>query len=542
MTSSPRRPSTSGIKVRSSSTAKRNFTLVAAATFVALYIGRNYDIFRRTDNWLVRSTSLEVDELFGVIAVLVVGLTWAIQRLLRDKLEAGLRQAAEREIRSLAYQDTLTGLSNRRQFEDALKMAGETAPRLGACHALFLLDLNSFKHVNDTAGHAAGDQLLIQVAARFSAALREGDLLARLGGDEFGVLGTHLNGPEAATSLGLRLIEQLEQPIRVNGRDHKVGVSIGIALCPLNGVSAEHLLRRADIALYRAKEEGRSTLCFFEAEMDARIRERDILEQELRVAVATHAIRPIYQPLVDLATGRIRAFEALARWTSPTLGPIEPGRFIPIAEAVDLIGPLTESLLRCACMDALGWPEDVRLAFNLSPTILNDERVVGRILGILAAAGFPPSRLELEITESALVRNMASAQKILGALRQSGMRIALDDFGTGYSSLYHLRNFKVDTIKIDRSFIEWLVSDRDSKEIVQALIGLGAGLGLEVTAEGVESEEQRKILLGYGCDQAQGYLYSRGLSALESVLFLRHGQVDRIEDTAQLPNPQARRD
>ncbi len=319
-------------------------------------------------------------------------------------------------------------------------------------------------------------------------------------------------------------MDQLKDPIVTGSNRHMVGAAIGIALTPQDGVSKQEVMRKADIALYRAKGQGHLAMRFFEEEMDASIRERDFLERELRDAIAARSLRPFYQPLVDLKTGQITGFEALARWTHPTLGEIEPNRFIPIADDCGLIGELTDLLLRQACSDAAQWPAPLLLSFNISPVQLRDRTLGLKLMRILADTGLPPQRLEIEITESALVQDMEAAQAILGSLRDAGVRIALDDFGTGYSSLYHLRNFKLDKIKIDRSFVEAMTYDRDSAAIVHALIGLGSGLSLAVTAEGVEDAQQQKMLIEQGCQQAQGFLFSRAVPADEVADLLRSNQ------------------
>jgi diguanylate cyclase (GGDEF)-like protein len=493
---------------------------VAAATLLVLYLGLTTNIFSDAAGRAQKSETLELDELLLVCAMLAIGLIWAFGRLLRERREMARRSAAEREIRTLAFHDALTGLPNRRQFDDAIKAAAAAPPRTGASHAVLMLDLNGFKKVNDVFGHAVGDEVLIHVGGRLSKAVRAGDMVARLGGDEFAVLATHIGGPEAATGLALRIIGELQPPIIAGGRDQVIGAAIGIALTPEDGSDPAELLRKADIALYRAKGQGRSAMRFFEEEMDAHVRERDHLEREMRSAIGAGAITPFYQPLVDLKTGRIQEFEALARWTHPDLGEISPDRFIPIAEDCGLIAPLTDLLLARACADAATWPTDVQLAFNVSPVLLRDPGFGLRVMSLLGRTGLPPQRLELEITESALVRDLEIVKVVLGALRDAGVRIALDDFGTGYSSLYHLRNFKLDKIKIDRSFVETMTTDKDSAAIVHALIGLGAGLGLEVTAEGVETEAQRKLLSEQGCEQGQGFLYSEAVNSDDALALL----------------------
>jgi diguanylate cyclase (GGDEF)-like protein len=486
---------------------------VAAVVTVVGYLAVAANIFTDAPHQTQKAETLELDEILLVCAVLLGGLIWSYGRLRRERRETARRGAAEREIRTLAFHDPLTGLPNRRQFGEALKAAAAAPPRAGGGHGVIMLDLNAFKRINDVFGHGIGDEVLILVGGRLSRAVRDGDLVARLGGDEFAILATQLSGPEAATSLALRIIDELQAPITVNGREHAVGAAIGIALTPQDGTEPAELMRKADIALYRAKGQGRSAMRFFESEMDASVRERDHIERELRRALAEGEIEPHYQPLVDLKSGRVREFEALARWTHPQLGSISPTRFIPIAEDCGLIAPLTDALLTRACTDAAAWPSDILLAFNISPVLLHDPGFSLRLMAVLGRTGFPPQRLELEITESALVRDLDAAQTVLGALRDAGVRIALDDFGTGYSSLYHLRNFKLDKIKIDRSFIDTMTTDNDSAAIVRALVGLGAGLGLDVTAEGVETEEQRQLLSGQGCSQAQGFLYSEAVDA-----------------------------
>jgi diguanylate cyclase (GGDEF)-like protein len=498
-----------------------DLVIVAAATLFVLYLGLKFDIFANAPGQTPAAETLEFDELIAVIAVLLVGLIWAVRRLLRERREVARRIAAEHEIRTLAFHDALTGLPNRRQFNDALKVAVAAPPRAGASHGVLMLDLNGFKRINDVYGHAAGDELLIHVGARISSAVREGDMVARLGGDEFAVLATHLSGPEAATSLARRIIEELEPAIQAAGGEHVIASAIGIALTPQDGSSPAELLRKADIALYRAKAQGSSAMRFFEPQMDAHVRERDRLERALRASIEAGQVLTFYQPLVDLKTGKVRAFEALARWTHPELGEIDAERFISIAEDTGQIASLTDVLLKHACSDAGAWPPEVVLAFNISPVLLRDSGLARRILEELESSGLAAERLELEITESALVRDMDAAKAVLGELREAGVRIALDDFGTGYSSLYHLRNFKLDTIKIDRSFVAAMATDRDSDTIVRALVGLGLGLGLEVIAEGVESEQQRSMLIEHGCDQAQGFLYGGAISATAVLSLLR---------------------
>lgn len=490
---------------------------IILVTCLLVYYCFEYEVFEAFTQDDAKGKSIDLNEML-LISSVVFGcmVVFTIRRLHEQKRETRRRIAAEQEVRALAYHDALTGLPNRRSFDDALLAAVNSPPRAGGCHAVLLLDLNGFKRVNDVFGHAVGDEVLIRVAGHLNACLREDDLVARLGGDEFAILSKHLSGPEAATSIALRVIDCLASPVTTGDARHLIGVGIGIALAPQDGASPAEVLRKADIALYRAKSRGYSDLCFFEEEMDVHVRERHRVEQDLLVALDEGRLQAFYQPLVELKSKQIRGFEALARWNHPFLEELPPDRFIPIAEESGLIGRLTDQLLEQACIDAAAWPGDVVLAFNVSPALLHDTEFPMRVLAILARSGLAAWRLELEITESAMVKDLKAAQESLGVLREAGVKIALDDFGTGYSSLYHLRNFKVDRLKIDRSFIESMSTDKDSAAIVRALVGLGAGLGLEVTAEGVETGEQARLLEEQGCAQVQGFLFSEAVSSLEA--------------------------
>jgi diguanylate cyclase (GGDEF)-like protein len=500
-------------------------SMVIAVLLLVAYLAFEVDVFENAANLTRQEQAIELDEGLALGALFSIGmLVFAARRNREQRREMKRRIAAEREARTLALHDALTGLPNRRNFDSALKMAIESMPGAGACHAVFLLDLNGFKKINDVHGHGAGDEVLVHVGGRLSKAMRDGDMVARFGGDEFAVLAHHLSGAEDATTIALRILEAFKEPIATGLSHHRIGAGVGIALIPQDSETAVDVLRKADIALYRAKATRTSTLCFFEQEMDAHVQERDFLENELRSAIGTSALRPFYQPVQDLKTNKIVGFEALGRWTHAKAGEISPERFIPIAEECGLINELSDCLFREACRDARAWPDDVTLSFNISPAQLRDRTLGLRVLAILGQTGLSPHRLELEITESALVRDMEAAQETLGALRQSGIRIALDDFGTGYSSLYHLRNFKLDKIKIDRSFIARMSADRESQAIVRALVGLGTGLCLTVTAEGVENEGQQQQLIAEGCQQAQGFHFSEALPQDEAMALLRDDQ------------------
>jgi diguanylate cyclase (GGDEF)-like protein len=495
-------------------TSLKDISILVAVFLVGLYLTFEYDIFKNSDGVAVHARTIELDEALLLGGIMALGLlAFSVRRYIEQRRETTLRVEAEQHVRTLAFQDALTGLANRRQFDDALKAATEALPREGAVHALILLDLNDFKQVNDIYGHGVGDQVLTIVAQRLSGVMRDGDLAARLGGDEFAILARHLVGPEAATSVALRVIEAFKEPIVTGPLKHQIGAALGISLVPSDAVAPEPALRKADLALYRAKEERRSALRFFEEDMDKRVQERQWLVQELRAAVAKGSICAYFQPSVHLDTKRIVSFEAVPRWVHPSFGEIMPDRFIPIAEESGLIHELSDQIFRQACTAAAQWPSDVGLSIDVLSSQLKDNKLKTRILNILSETGLPPERLEIEITESTLVGNLEAAQDILGGLRQAGVRIALDNFGTGYSSLYHLRNFKMDKIKIDRSFIRGMLTEQEDAGIVRALVGLAHGLGVTIAAEGIENSAQQASLIRTGCEQGQGHFYSNPVSA-----------------------------
>jgi diguanylate cyclase (GGDEF)-like protein len=491
----------------------QELSAVAAVTLVTGYLLFEVDVFSTEGQGTLRHQEIELDEVLIFGGVLTLGLlVFAVRRLHEQQQEMRRRAAAERSARELALRDALTGLPNRRRFDDALKAAVGSPPGADAVHAVMMLDLNGFKEINDVYGHAAGDEALCVVGRRLATAVRDGDMVARFGGDEFAVLALHLAGAEAATGIALRMLEALGRPIVIAGVSHDVGAGIGICMMPRQGADAEEVLRRADVALYRAKAEETSALRFFDEEMDRHIRERDELQRELRAAIDAGAIRPLFQPLVDLRTKEVVAFEALPHWEREGAA-VPPERFMSIAEDCGLIHELTERLLRTACRAALEWPAGVILSFNVSPLLVRDRMIGLRVLAVLAKTGLPPHRLEIEIPESALVRDMEAAQAVLGALKECGVRLALDEFGTGYSSLYHLQNFKLDRVKLDRSFVESLGPGGEGADVVGALIGLGRGLGLTVTAEGIQEDRQESALLAKGCSEGQGGLFGAAVPA-----------------------------
>ncbi|TGX40884.1 EAL domain-containing protein [Sphingomonas naasensis] len=452
-----------------------------------------------------------------LVALAVIGamLFWLLRRNLRVRLELETSRA---QAQHLAFHDALTGLPNRALFNDRLDHALARARR-GAGATLLLLDLDRFKHVNDTFGHQAGDALIREFGSRLTALLREQDTVARLGGDEFAVLLPGLADAAAVDRLCARILTAVHAPFEVLGNQAFVGVSIGVVRAPEAGTDRVDLMRKADIALYSAKGEGRDCHRHFDVTMDATVRLRGAIEEDLRAALATgEGLALHYQPLVG-GDGTMVGVEALMRWTHPEYGPLPPAQVIPIAEETGLIVPLGEWALREACAAAARWPE-LFVAINLSPVQFRTQGFAERALAIIRESGVRPEQLELEVTESVLIDDDALVSAGLAKLRAAGLRIALDDFGTGYSSLSYLRKFEVDKIKIDRSFVQHLGHTVDSAAIIHAVVTLGHAMGLTVTAEGVETGDQQRFLALAGCNQMQGYLFSRPVPA-DAVAALR---------------------
>jgi len=432
--------------------------------------------------------------------------------LLRDGVAE--RSRMSERLRWLANFDGLTGLPNRALLGDRLELAFAAAKRDGSGLAVLALDLDFFKEVNDTLGHAAGDEVLRVVAARLRGCLRATDTLARTGGDEFVLVAPELDRPELLAAFAQRLLAAMEEPVPVAGDHRTLGLSIGAAIMEAGRFDdrPQTLLQDADLALYQAKAEGRSCLRIFEPAMDERLRTRRALVADLRNAVADRELVILFQPQVAAATGRITGAEALLRWHHPTRGLIAPDVFIPLAEETGLIVPIGAWVLEEACHVARGWG-DLRLAVNVSAIQVRQASFVATVEGALARSGLPPERLELEITEAAMLANSAETMGILSRLRSLGVRLAMDDFGTGYSSLATLQRFRFDKIKVDRSFIRHLAHDTKAVALLRAVIALGSALDVRINAEGVEDEEQLQLLRAEGCDEAQGFLFGRPMSA-----------------------------
>ncbi|MCJ2020462.1 EAL domain-containing protein [Methylobacterium sp. E-065] len=419
------------------------------------------------------------------------------------------RKRDEARIRHLALHDALTDLPNRYLLEQRLAHALDAAAQDGSGVAVVYLDLDRFKPVNDLHGHAVGDALLVQVAKRMLGELRPTDTLARVGGDEFVAVLAGTRAPEHAAEISDRLVGGLVRPFAIEGQCVEIGASAGVALYPGDGGTAETLLRAADTALYRVKDDGRGAVRFFEASMDTQLQARRQMEYELGLAIARDELRLFYQPIVNGATGEIETFEALIRWQHPERGFVSPAEFIPLAEQSGLIAQIGAWVIDTACAAAASWPRPWRVSVNVSPQQFRQSDVPAIVVRALARHGLVAARLVIEITESVFIQDATKAVEVLTRLRGLGVRLALDDFGTGYSSLSYLQQFRFDKIKIDQSFVRKIEQSADTLTIVRAIANLGHNLGLQVTVEGVETAEQLAILRQLGCDQMQGYLFAK---------------------------------
>jgi diguanylate cyclase (GGDEF)-like protein len=486
---------------------------IAAGSFVALAL-----LARRIVSPLLSMTHVierlaERDFAVSIPAVTrsdeIGGLATALEALRQSAIAA---DHAEARISHMARHDPLTGLANRVLLQEHLERAVMLTGRGNNCAAL-CIDLDRFKAVNDTFGHPTGDKLLQAVAERLLACARETDVVVRLGGDEFAVLIGELEEPGGAAVLAQRIIRVLCEPFNLDGQTVGIGASVGIALAPQDARTAVGLLKSADTALYRAKIDGRGLFRYFEPDMDTRLQARFEMERDLRQAIDDKRLELVYQPLYTVEKNELCAFEALLRWRHPRHGLIAPGEFIPLAEETGLIVPIGRWVLRRACAEAANWPDNVKLAVNLSAVQFRSKQLVATVSDALADAGLPAARLELEITESLLLQHGAETLATLHALRALGASISMDDFGTGYSSLSYLRSFPFDKIKIDQSFVRDLGEDEESRAIVRAVIGLGRSLGMATTAEGVETQAQLAELRREGCTQVQGFLLGRPVSA-----------------------------
>jgi diguanylate cyclase (GGDEF)-like protein len=436
------------------------------------------------------------------------------------------QRRSEVKIEYMAHHDSLTGLANRVLLNERLEHAIGRISREEMV-AVHHLDLDQFKAVNDTFGHPVGDKLLKIVADRLRGLVRETDTIARMGGDEFAIVQPFIADPAEATALAQRIIKLMSEPYDIDGHRAIIGASIGIAVGPGDGSSADKLLRNADLALYRAKGDGRGTFRFFEPAMDLQMQTRRIMEQDLRKALPAGEFELYYQPVVNLANGEISGFEALIRWNHPERGIVSPAAFIPLAEEIGFIVPMGEWVIRQACATAARWPAHLRVAVNISAVQFRNPGLMQVIVGALAAAGLDPTRLEIEITETVLLHSKEATLAVLHQLRALGIRIAMDDFGTGYSSLTYLQCFPFDKIKIDRSFVKDITENSGSLNIVRAVAALASGMGMTATAEGVETREQLDQIASEGCTEMQGFLFSQPLPAHEIERLFLSGQETR---------------
>ncbi len=447
------------------------------------------------------------------------------------------RRRAEARIRHLARYDELTELPNRVNFRDEIEHLLKLPLEAGRLSALLFVDLDQFKQVNDTLGHPCGDELLCAVADRLRQMLRPEDFVARFGGDEFVVFLRDIHGGEDAAGLARRIVDRLSEPYKIGNHLVEIGASVGIAITS-PGISADTLLKNADMALYRAKADGRGTYCFFREEMAQTVEARRVLELDLRKALSNEEFELFYQPLINLKSGKITTCEALLRWNHPSRGTVSPADIIPVAEDMGLIVDLGHWILRKACMECMKWPDGVSVAVNFSPQQFHQRDVLNEVRYALELSGLPAHRLEIEITESSLLHNTQLTHDVLTQLRNLGVRISLDDFGTGYSSLSYLHNFPLQKVKIDRSFLEGIDSDRPLT-LLRGVARLSADLGMAVVIEGIETNEQLELISADGTvTEAQGYLFSRPVPAgqMRRLLNASHGRRSPGESLIVLPS------
>jgi diguanylate cyclase (GGDEF)-like protein len=459
---------------------------------------------------------VEIASMTGAIAIAIIGaiiLWWRFNAGLIESEDA--RVEAENKIKRLAMHDVLTGLANRMWFRQALQEAMERAAAQETKLAVLMIDLDRFKPVNDRYGHLVGDLVLKEVAQRLRKVGRAGELRGRFGGDEFVAIVEYDSDDAIPRNVGERLVKSLAEPMYLQGLTVEIGGSVGIAIYPSDATNSEELVGKADMALYRAKSDGRGAVRSFDSAMGSDLRARVELESELGQAIKSRAIVPYYQPIINLSTGRLEGLEVLARWHHETKGLIMPDTFIKLAEKTGLANELTLSVLQKACLDTRSLPGNLTLAINVAPRQLTDEQLAHKVLAVVSKTKFQPSRLEVELTEAALVNDLAGAREAILALKKLGIQVVLDDFGTGYSSLGHLSDLPFDKIKIDRSFIKGFHEGRQANNTVRAIIGLGVSLGIPTIAEGIESERDAAALKALGCTMAQGYLYSKPVPAAD---------------------------
>lgn len=476
-----------------------------------------------------------------VVATLAMLLTISVGFVMWRRLSTGLNASrgslldAEVRVQRLAASDMLTGLDNRAALHDSMQTRLTRAKELNQHLAVLMVDLDRFKPVNDRNGHMVGDLVLKEVARRLGKCLRQSDLRARYGGDEFVVVIDETEGVRTAKVAAERIIQMLSEPMYFGDLTVNVGASVGIARFPSDAGSDDELMRKADSALYRAKKSGQGGICLYDPQLDEAMSERAALEQELREGIAVGELVPFYQPIVNLKTRQVMSLELLCRWKHPARGLLTPDKFISLAEDSGLIGPLTMSLLNQACRDMVTFPAHWRLSFNVAPEQIQDESLVPQLLTVLRENGVSPHRLDVELTETALVNDTARARDVILSLKRSGMTVTLDDFGTGYSSLSYLAEMTFDKIKIDRSFVRTLRDRPQSAKIVDAILGLSRSLGVDTVAEGVETEDDAMLLQKLGCKNGQGYLFGRPVRAQDLKNRIAVAQDSVFMDEKEIP-------
>jgi diguanylate cyclase (GGDEF)-like protein len=471
---------------------------------------RNLDWVSKRSVWIVAS-----------LLVLALAGFYFLWRHLNRMLSSsrGVFLNAERQVHRLALHDTLTGLPNRRYFQQELqRLMNEGAVR-GARTAVIMLDLDRFKPINDRLGHAAGDAVLVEIGRSLQDALLPGHFCARVGGDEFAVALPFAGGEEARSAAN-RIVERLSVPIEIDGVAHAIGATAGIAVSPDDATELGELVRKADVALCYAKRQQRGVVCTFDDAMDEEIRRLAEVETDLKQAIARGEIEPYFQPVMNFADQRLEQFEVLARWNHPARGVLPPASFIPAAEQLDLIHDVFATIMRQACRAAKHWPAEIGIAVNVAPQQLARPHFAEDVLGILTETGFPARRLEIELTETALIGNLDQTRAAVTSLKNQGVRFALDDFGAGHSSLHHLRSLPFDRLKIDGSFVRTMATDPEAARIVHLITALGRSLGLETTGEWVESGPVAEALAAAGCASGQGYHFGKPMPANEATRFI----------------------